>query len=336
MSQDYRIVSLTDPGLMREVNEDSMVAFDSPCGRVAAVCDGMGGYAAGEVASSLACAIIRDILENNTFATPEEAITRAIMAANQGILHRASVEPGLEGMGATCVLTIFVGGLLYYGWVGDSRIYYFSDGILTQISRDQSLVQTLVDAGRISPEEALDHPQKNEITNALGTPDMTPPLLCSEPLRAASGSIVMLCSDGLSGMLSDSAMSMILDAPNLSLEQKAEKLVAGANAAGGDDNISLQLIGFGTAPRKALKNRSKTRKNALTTAGLDTMTLIIVGIVLALLILAGVIGLGFGKKLFKKNEEKVDDSVELTEDSKFFTDANVLLEQAQLKIQNYD
>lgn len=151
MDESFIIANRTDVGRAREVNEDSMVTFDSPNGRVVAVCDGMGGQAAGDVASRLACDIITDILSNNKFSTPTEAITRACLAANQGILHRAAQNPDLEGMGATCVMVIIKDGLVYYGWIGDSRIYYISNGQIRQISRDQSYVQQLVDAGRSRP-----------------------------------------------------------------------------------------------------------------------------------------------------------------------------------------
>lgn len=245
MEQNYIIANRTDVGATREVNEDCMVTFDSPNGRVIAVCDGMGGQAAGDVASRLACDIIQDILENNQFSTPGEAITRAMLAANQGILHRAAANPELEGMGATCVMVIIKDGMAYYGWVGDSRIYYFSNGQLMQLSKDQSYVQQLVDAGQLSAAEAENHPQKNEITNALGLAGMTPPQLCTAPLTPEQGSMMMLCSDGLSGMVGVPAMQQVLANGDMTLQEKADRLVTLANAAGGLDNITVQLVEFG-------------------------------------------------------------------------------------------
>ncbi len=298
MEQNYIIANRTDTGATREVNEDSMVTFDSPNDRVVAVCDGMGGQAAGDVASSLACDIIRDILENNTFTTPTEAITRAVLAANQGILHRASTDPNLQGMGATCVIVIIKDGLVYYGWVGDSRIYYFSNGVLRQISRDQSYVQQLVDAGQITAEEAEHHPQKNEITNALGLEGMTPPELCTAPLTPEPGAIMMLCSDGLSGMIGDAGMEQILAAPGMNLQQKTEALVDAANAAGGLDNITVQLIEFtgaaadgtpndpGMAPARAAARKAVRNSNRMMTY---------IGIILVLILAAVAIGMWLGK-----------------------------------------
>lgn len=251
MDESFIIANRTDVGRTRDVNEDSMVTFDSPNGRVVAVCDGMGGQAAGDVASRLACDIITDILSNNTFASPTEAITRACIAANQGILHRAAQNPELEGMGATCVMVIIKGGQVYYGWIGDSRIYYIADGNITQISRDQSYVQQLVDTGQITAAEAETHPLKNEITNALGLPSMTPPQLCSVPLVPAPGSVILLCSDGLSGMVDNNTIREIVSDSELTLQRRADKLIDKANANGGQDNITVQLIQFGKAPAAA-------------------------------------------------------------------------------------
>ena len=242
--ENYIIANKTDVGRTRQVNEDSMITFDSPNGRVVAVCDGMGGQAAGDVASQLACNIIRDILENNTFANPLEAITRSMIAANQGILYRTAQQPELEGMGATCVMLIIKDNVVYYGWVGDSRIYYISNHTIRQISRDQSYVQSLVDSGQITAEEAAHHPQKNEITNALGLQGMTPPVLCQMPVTPEPGGVFLLCSDGLTGMVDDAQIERTVSKPELSLQEKAEHLVALANRNGGLDNISVQLVEF--------------------------------------------------------------------------------------------
>lgn len=245
--EQYIIANCTDVGVARKVNEDSMVTFDSPNGRVVAVCDGMGGQAAGDVASRLACSIIRDILENNTFGSPAEAITRAIMAANQGILHRASQDPTLAGMGATCVMVIIKDGIVYYGWVGDSRIYYVANHTIRQISKDQSYVQQLVDRGELTPEQAEHHPQKNEITNALGVMGMTPPEI-GAPITPEPGSVILLCSDGLSGMVDNAHIERTVCNKELTLGDRARKLVRQANNNGGLDNITVQLIEFQSAP----------------------------------------------------------------------------------------
>lgn len=251
MEDSFIIANRTDVGRVREVNEDSMVTFDSPNGRVVAVCDGMGGQAAGDVASKLACDIITDILTNNRFDSPTEAITRACIAANQAIVHKAAQNPSLEGMGATCVMVIIKDGLVYYGWVGDSRIYYITHDSIQQLTRDQSYVQKLVDQGTITAAEAENHPQKNQILNALGVANMTPPELCVAPLTPQPGSIIMLCSDGLSGMVDNHTILSILSHKEFPLQRRADMLVKKANENGGHDNITVQLVEFRKSENKA-------------------------------------------------------------------------------------
>lgn len=280
--ENYIIANATHKGQVREVNEDSMITFDSPNGRIVAVCDGMGGMAAGDVASQLACAIIQDILTNNTFESPEEAITKSIMAANQGILHRTSQDTSLTGMGATCVMLIIKDGKVTYGWVGDSRIYYIANHTIRQISKDQSFVQALVDAGQLTPEEAEHHPRKNEITNALGVQGMTPPVIGSTPIEPAAGSVFLLCSDGLSGMVDNEHIKRIVCHEEMTLSERANRLVAAANANGGLDNITVQLVQFngeGVIAAKDVKSRSTSK--GIFIGALSTIAVLAVGAVVA-------------------------------------------------------
>lgn len=242
--ENYIIANCTDTGRTRRVNEDSMVTFDSPNGRVVAVCDGMGGQNAGDVASQLAVAVIQDILSDNTFSTPEEAITSSVIAANQAILRKASMNDDLQGMGATCVMLIVKDGKVYYGSVGDSRIYYIANGMIRQITKDQSYVQTLVDAGQITQEAAEHHQDKNQITNALGVEGMTPPVIGQMPIIPEPNSTFLLCSDGLSGMINNNTILNTVSRHDLSLNERARMLVEQANEAGGLDNITVQLIEF--------------------------------------------------------------------------------------------
>ena len=242
--ENYIIANSTDTGRVRSVNEDSMATFESPNGRVMVVCDGMGGQNAGDVASQLAVTVIQDILTDNTFPTPEEAISRSIMAANQAILRRASQDAGLSGMGSTCVMLIIKGGQVYYGSVGDSRIYYVANNSIHQVTKDQSYVQTLVDEGRITQEAAEHHQDKNQITNALGLEGMTPPVICQLPITPEPGSVFILCSDGLSGMIHNNAILTTVTRYDLPLKERADMLVRQANEAGGLDNVTVQLVEF--------------------------------------------------------------------------------------------
>lgn len=245
--EEFIIANCTDTGKVRTVNEDSMTTFDSPNGRVVVVCDGMGGQNAGDVASQLAVTVIQDLLTDNKFNSPEEAITKSIIAANQAILMRAAQDVSLSGMGATCVMLIITGGNVYYGSVGDSRIYVMAGGMLRQLTKDQSYVQTLVDAGELTQEAAEHHQDKNQITNALGLESMTPPVLGQLTGSAVPGSVFLLCSDGLSGMVNNNLISKVLSNPSMSLQDKADELVKMANEAGGVDNITVQLVQFAGA-----------------------------------------------------------------------------------------
>lgn len=249
--EEFIIANCTDSGIVRSVNEDSMTTFDSPNGRVVVVCDGMGGQNAGDVASQLAVTVIQDILTDNKFNSPEEAITKSIVAANQAMLMRASQDMSLSGMGSTCVMLIISEGKVYYGSVGDSRIYYIANGMIRQLTKDQSYVQTLVDAGELSQEAAEHHKDKNQITNALGIEGMTPPVIGQIPITPEPGCVFLLCSDGLSGMISNSLINQVVSNPSLNLQEKAKELVKLANSAGGIDNITVQLVEF---PKTLSKN----------------------------------------------------------------------------------
>ena len=244
---NFLIAKATDVGVTRQINEDSMTVFDSPNGQVLAVCDGMGGQAAGDVASQLAVNIIESILTDNTFETPEEAIRRSVLAANQGVLNRTAQNPELEGMGSTCVMLIIKDGRVHCGWVGDSRIYYIANHTIRQISHDQSYVQQLLDSGQITKEEAANHPQKNEITNCIGLQGMAAPDTVAVPIVPEPGSVFLLCSDGLSGMVDDRQIERVVSNAKMTLQEKADRLVAMANEAGGLDNITVEMVQFGTS-----------------------------------------------------------------------------------------
>ncbi len=244
-ANDYCLVgSCTDVGRVRKANEDSMDWFDCDTGRVVVVCDGMGGHVGGQVASQTAIKAIRDFLTVNTFDSPDEAITNAIITANQAILQEAQKRPELTGMGSTCVMLIIKDGVVYYGHVGDSRIYFVANHRIVQLTKDQSYVQTLVDAGVISQSDAERHPRKNEITNALGLAGMTPPIVCDTPILPEAGNCFVLCSDGLSGMISDNQIEHIVSRHDVDIAKRAADLVAKANEAGGKDNITVQLVEF--------------------------------------------------------------------------------------------
>ncbi len=239
----YQIGNATDAGKVRNMNEDYYGTRETRNGEVVIVCDGMGGHAGGETASRLAVDSIISSLNEKVDTDPINALNEALLYANKVILDYAREHPELKGMGSTCVALLLKDDCFYYAHVGDSRIYLFSGNHLQQLTKDHSLVQSLVDAKAISAKDAEHHPRKNEITNALGLERMLPPSLCQKPVRPQNGDMVLLCTDGLTGMVSDQKIQDVLCSSS-DLYEKAKELVLLANNAGGSDNITLQLVKF--------------------------------------------------------------------------------------------
>jgi serine/threonine protein phosphatase PrpC len=265
----------SDTGRVRKANEDSMDVFETANMKVFVVCDGMGGHVGGQVASQTAIAAIKDFMSNHIFTDPCEAIHNSIIAANNAIIQRAQAQSELNGMGSTCVMLVVTSdGKVYYGHIGDSRIYFVANHQITQLTKDHSYVQTLIDEGKISKADAEQHPRKNEITNALGIPDMKPPTLCAEPIEPEAGNCFVLCSDGLSGMIDDQRIEHIVSKHDINIQQRAMKLVEMANAAGGKDNITVQLVEFAVSTRKEEPKHKKTGKKPFLVIGLAVIVVL--------------------------------------------------------------
>lgn len=247
---DYcNVIGNTDVGCKRKANEDWLDSFECDNGLIAVVCDGMGGHVGGQVASHLAIDAIRAFLTAKYFDDPKEAIVQACNAANNAILQRGMQQPELAGMGSTCVMLIVRDGKVYIGSVGDSRIYFLRSKKLIQLTKDQSYVQMLVDAGQLTPEQAEHHPRKNEITNALGLQGMKPATVLEDPINPEAGDCFLLCSDGLSGMVSDREIEKVVgNQQNMSQQDRVNTLIQKARANGGLDNITCQIVEFSVTP----------------------------------------------------------------------------------------
>lgn len=235
----YSAAALTDRGRKRPTNEDAF-AFSVEHG-VYLVCDGMGGAAAGEIASSLAVdEILRYLTEGRdaSVALPEQA-EKAISAANAAIFNRAQRNQRLNGMGTTLVALVVEDRHVWILNVGDSRCYRLRNGGIEQLTLDHSLVEEQVRMGRMSHSEALRSPLRNIITRALGTQNVVTPD-CFK-LEAEPGDLFMLCSDGLTRELGDAAIASIL-ASNVPLQDRCARLVECAKKAGGHDNITCLLV----------------------------------------------------------------------------------------------
>jgi PPM family protein phosphatase len=233
----------TDPGRVRRRNEDAFVV-DPP---LFAVADGMGGAQAGEVASRLAAAAFREYREADELA-PEERVRAIIKEANRRIYDRARTDSEVSGMGTTVTAALLTDGRVVIGHVGDSRAYRIRNGRLEQLTDDHSLVADLMRSGRLTAEEAEGHPQRSVITRALGTdPDVDVDTLVIE---VEAGDLFLLCSDGLSTMVSDSEVLQTVERA-ATLDEAARDLVRAANTGGGEDNVTVVL--FRLDPEEAIE-----------------------------------------------------------------------------------
>lgn len=245
------IISLTNPGMVRSHNEDS-VACDAACGLVV-LADGMGGYNAGEVASGIAVSVVAtEICQRLREASPIErdeesgdelglALLRDnIRKANLSIYQAAQSQPQYSGMGTTIVAGLFYDNSVVVGHVGDSRMYRLRDGVLETITRDHSLLQEQIDSGMISIEDARLSKNKNLVTRAVGIDADVVPEIHVHEVRI--GDIYLLCSDGLNDMVEDEDIQSSLYAMQGNLPMAAEQLIQQANDNGGRDNVSVILI----------------------------------------------------------------------------------------------
>jgi protein phosphatase len=231
MALALRYSARSDVGLLREINEDS--GYAGP--RLLVVADGVGGHAAGEVASSVAVGVLAMLDEDSPGGDLLERLSAAVRTANNHLRDMVAGDSDLSGMGTTVTALLRAGSRFGLVHVGDSRGYLLRDGQLQQITRDHTFVQTLVDEGRITAEEADHHPQRNLITNALdGREDVELDLSVRE---TRAGDRYLLCSDGLSGVVSEETLRDTL-AAEASTDIAVEKLVELALKGGGPDNIT--------------------------------------------------------------------------------------------------
>jgi protein phosphatase len=249
-----RAAVMTDVGMVREHNEDATMAVEfvrqslvEPAeSYLYVVADGMGGAEAGEVASAIAVGAIRKYVEDGLGGAeaqnPSQLLTAALEEANRRIIEYQAAHPESRGMGSTAVSVLIVPPEGAVAWVGDSRVYYFSEASgLRQLTRDHSLVQRLIEIGQITPEEARHHEHKNVITRSLGARQSGPAGAEGTPFKLKRGDRLMLCSDGLTAHVDDQTIGEALrrhDDPYAATRE----LVVAANAGGGTDNVSVIVV----------------------------------------------------------------------------------------------
>lgn len=244
----YTYGAQTSAGRVRANNEDAY-SLDAR-GGLAVLADGMGGYQAGEVASHMATTLIKNAMSqwlSQAGDFPEttnvrQALTHCVAQANLDIFTRGLTQPECRGMGTTVVAAVFGPDTLVLVHVGDSRCYRLRHGKLKQLTKDHSVLQEEIDAGLVTPEQALLSTHKNLVTRALGVaPDVMMDVL-DEPIQ--SGDLYLLCSDGLTDMVRDAQLSLALEG-TLDPQEKADLLVQTANNQGGRDNISVVVVQAG-------------------------------------------------------------------------------------------
>ena len=233
MTLTLRSTILSDPGLVRSNNEDAGITGD----RLLAVADGMGGLPAGEVASEIVIGILTELDPPAEPEAAQAALRAAISTANARIRAAIGADPERDGMGTTVTAAILAGSELVLAQVGDSRCYLLREARLRQLTRDDTFVQELVDQGVLTPEEARRHPQRSLVTRAVQGHDAPPAVAV---LTLAAGDRLLLCSDGLSDYVDDTAIAATLTG-YADRRHCAEQLVKLAHQAGAPDNVTVAL-----------------------------------------------------------------------------------------------
>ena len=240
--------SLTDVGRVRERNEDAMFAGQ----HVFAVADGLGGHRAGEVASDLALGSVRALDEVDPKAAAK-GIADAVRKGNRAVHDRAENDDSLRGMGTTMTAVVIAGDTAFIAHVGDSRCYLIRGGQITQLSRDHTLVARMVSEGRLTPEQAEAHPQRSVLTRALGADKEVD--VDESRITLIDGDRLLLCSDGLTGMLANDEIKDYVSS-GADLDEICHRLVDAANERGGQDNITVVLIDVTGEPGTGMRARA--------------------------------------------------------------------------------
>ena len=230
--------SITDVGMVRQVNQDYVFTTGKPLGilqNLFVVADGMGGHQAGDYASKCTVEVMIKEIAKSEGEDIERVLVKAIKAANREIIKEASGDEHLKGMGTTVVAATVKEQMLYFANVGDSRLYLINDKI-RQLSKDHSLVEEMVRLGGIKAEEARNHPDKNIITRAIGVKEDVEPDIYEYRLK--KGDMILMCTDGLSNMVEDEDMFNIVKGSR-DVVEAVQMLIEKANSNGGRDNIGV-------------------------------------------------------------------------------------------------
>jgi PPM family protein phosphatase len=247
---DVELANLTDVGNVRLENEDYYCYLEPAAeedfdrkGRLIAIADGMGGHVGGKIASTLALDSLRAVFENGSAADPDpaELLVSGFARAQQAIVSHIESHPELDGMGTTCTAAILHRGNLFYGHIGDSRLYLLHGGNFGPVTQDHSLVNQLLESGAITPDQAAGHQQKNVLTRALGMDSAEVAAdFSGAPIPLSPGDVLVLATDGLHGVVSTEEIGQLV--ATQSPYDACRTLVATAKERGGLDNITVQIL----------------------------------------------------------------------------------------------
>ena len=282
----------SDVGCVREHNEDSFVCME-PTGRrqratkgyLLAVCDGMGGAVGGKTASSIAAETIPEVYYSHRSHASAELLGAAIEEANARIFRHAEADPELKGMGTTAVVVALAGNVAHVAHVGDSRCYLVRDGAISRITEDHTMVNRMVADGLLTAEQAENHPESHILSRSVGVAAELE-VDIQAPLELKHGDVLLLCSDGLSGQVSDEEiLQAVTSAPP---QEAVNALIDLAKQRGGPDNVTVQMVKAveGQAPRKDPGTTTLIAKRPKRGGALKIFLII----VLLLLIAAGTVG----------------------------------------------
>ena len=234
----YKYLSVTNIGLKRSDNQDSLGIYEIDGGILAIVCDGLGGNKAGDVAAKLSVDTVFEYFRSSNQNDYLEKIESAIIEANNNILNKASVNNDFKGMATTIEVLYFINNTAYFGHVGDSRMYYLLNGKLKQLTKDHSLVQKLIDEGLLTINEAENHPNKNIIMRALGDNLDIEIDLNKITLKGSDHCLFFLCTDGVTTVVKDYELEKILSDYD-SIKETLSDLI---NQRGAPDNFTFVAI----------------------------------------------------------------------------------------------
>jgi protein phosphatase len=307
------VFSTTDVGLVREANEDNCGYTATPNGVLCVVCDGMGGHVGGAEASRIAVECIIQHFNKTIYTDVRAALKDALEFANLQIIGTTAERPELKGMGTTACIVLVKDDCVWLAHAGDSRIYLYvaAKQRLYRLTKDHSYVQGLIEQGLIYEEEAEKHPDKNRILKALGIKENLNAEVCSQPLFPAKGDIFLICSDGLSGMVTDKKIEEILANGKTNMQQKETALMSAAKAGGGTDNITFQMIRISNSLHKNSIFESKSnpkRKAEKQLLGRRTLLLIVAAVIVVIAVFLS--GLLVGHTI-NKQPETIDMSKDL-------------------------